>query len=67
MAGKNNEAGSQAAELDEPVLTKERLEYMADLLLELQTLAAGAGCETLSGLLHLSHAEARRKADTLTS
>ena len=39
----------------------DRLAYMADLLSELQTMAAEEGCETLAGLLALSHAEALRK------
>ena len=41
---------------------RDRLEYIADLLLELRELASDAGCETLAGLLSLSHAEAIRKA-----
>lgn len=40
---------------------RDRLEYVADLILELQTIATDAGCETLAGLLSLSHAEAMRK------
>jgi hypothetical protein len=41
---------------------RERLAYLADMLSELQTMAAREGCETLAGLLALSHAEAQRKA-----
>ena len=41
---------------------RERLAYLADMLNELQVMAAGEGCETLAGLLALSHAEALRKA-----
>jgi hypothetical protein len=41
--------------------TVERLEYVADLLMELQGIATEAGCETLAGLISLSHAEALRR------
>lgn len=41
---------------------RERLAYLADMLSELQAMAAREGCETLAGLLGLSHAEAQRKA-----
>jgi hypothetical protein len=44
----------------------ERLEYVADLLMELQGIAAEAGCETLAGLISLSHAEALRRAQNPT-
>lgn len=40
----------------------ERLEYIADLLMELQLIAEETGCETLAGLIGLSHAEALRRA-----
>ena len=40
----------------------ERLSYLADLVNELREMAAKEGCETLAGLLALSHAEAMRKA-----
>jgi hypothetical protein len=39
----------------------ERLSYLADMISELQELAAREGCVTLAGLLALSHAEARRQ------
>ncbi|MEQ1717505.1 MAG: hypothetical protein ABL907_16270 [Hyphomicrobium sp.] len=42
--------------------TRDRLEYVADLLLELQSIATQTGCETLAGLLNLSHAEALRQS-----
>lgn len=41
---------------------QERLEYVADLLAELQTIVAPAASQTLTGLLELSEAEARRVA-----
>ena len=41
---------------------RERLAYLADMLSELQVIAASEGCETLAGLLALSHTEALRKA-----
>ena len=40
---------------------RERLAYLADMLSELQVMAEREGCETLAGLLALSHAEARRQ------
>ncbi len=40
----------------------DRLEYLADLLLELQSIAVTCNCDTLAGLLALSHAEALRQA-----
>jgi hypothetical protein len=39
----------------------ERIVYLADMISEMQDLAAREGCATLSGLLSLSHAEARRQ------
>ena len=39
----------------------ERLAYLADMLSELQAIAAREGCATLSGLISLSHAEAQRQ------
>jgi len=40
----------------------DRLEYVADLLLELQSIAISSKCETLAGLLNLAHAEALRQS-----
>lgn len=40
----------------------ERLVYLADMLRELQDIAAREGCVTLAGLLALSHVEAQRQA-----
>lgn len=42
-----------------------QLEYMADLILELKGLAERAGLETLTGILALAHAEARRQRGQL--
>ncbi len=42
---------------------RERLAYLADLTLELRTLAEREGCETLAGLLALARTEALRQAD----
>lgn len=39
----------------------ERLSYLADMVGEMQDLAAREGCVTLAGLLALSHAEAQRQ------
>jgi hypothetical protein len=41
-------------------LSRDRLAYMADLLLELRDMAAAEGQATLCGLLALAEAEARR-------
>ncbi len=41
---------------------QDRLNYMADMLKEMQELASREGCPTLAGLLALSHAEAERQA-----
>ncbi len=49
----------------ERVRAAERLEYVADLLLELQAIAVTCRCDTLAGLLALSHAEALRQARQL--
>lgn len=43
----------------------ERLRYLADLISELQQLAAREGCDTLSRLLALSHLEASSQAGRL--
>jgi hypothetical protein len=40
---------------------RERLEYLADMLDELQQMAERAGCRKLSRMLAISHAEARRE------
>jgi hypothetical protein len=40
----------------------ERLLYLADLVNELQDLAAREGCETLAGILALAHLEALTQA-----
>jgi hypothetical protein len=42
-----------------------QLEYMADLILELKGMAERARLETLSGILALAHAEARRQRGLL--
>jgi hypothetical protein len=42
----------------------ERLMYLADMLGELQGIAAREGCVTLAGLLALSHVEAQRQTKT---
>jgi len=40
----------------------ERLQYAADLLTELRTIAADLGCDTLAGILGLAHSEALRQS-----
>jgi len=40
---------------------RDNLEYLADLLGELQQMAEREGCRTLSRLLAISHAEAQRE------
>lgn len=44
---------------------RNRLEYLADHLLELQELAGKSGGSTLNGLLALAHSEARIQAEAL--
>ncbi|MFN3869602.1 MAG: hypothetical protein ACK4MF_11120 [Hyphomicrobiaceae bacterium] len=39
-------------------LVAEQIEYMADMILEMQELAAHAGLSTLAGILKLAHSEA---------
>jgi hypothetical protein len=39
----------------------ELLAYLADMLSEMQEIATRQGCDTLAGLLALSHAEAQRQ------
>lgn len=45
----------------------ERLVYLADMLRELQDIAAREGCVTLAGLLALSHVEAQRQSSGTTA
>lgn len=40
----------------------ERLKYLADMVSELQEIAAREGCITLAGLLALAHVEAQQRA-----
>jgi hypothetical protein len=49
-------------EINDYVHMRDRMEYVADLLAELQVIVAPAACQTLTGLLVLSEAEARRVA-----
>ncbi len=47
--------------VSEPEPSTDRLEYVADLIAELELLAGGQpGCDTLRGLLTLAEREARR-------
>ncbi len=62
MAG--NIEGKKPVQAQAAASKAERLEYVADLLMELQGIATQAGCETLAGLISLSHAEALRKAQS---
>ncbi len=43
-------------------MTRTRMAYMADMLLELRDMAAADGHGTLAGLLGLAHAEALTKS-----
>ena len=47
--------------------TRYRLEYLADLVLDLQTLARGCGSSTLVGLLALAHSEALIRSKQLAA
>ena len=44
---------------------RDRLQYLADMLLELQAMAEREGCTTLAGLLALSQSEASLQAKGL--
>jgi hypothetical protein len=46
----------------EAELRSDYLQYIADMLLELKSMADKEGCTTLAGLLALSYAEAQLKA-----
>jgi hypothetical protein len=46
----------------EASMSATRMDYMADLLLELKGMAASEGHTTLAGILALAHAEAITKA-----
>ena len=61
MSGKSESIRPPGTTLD--AVDRDRLEYIADLLLELRTIASEAKCDTLAGLLSLSHAEALRRAN----
>jgi hypothetical protein len=61
MPREGNKGRGSLAKQSTGGLTRDRLEYVADLLLELQAIATEEGCETLAGLLALSRAEALRK------
>jgi hypothetical protein len=41
----------------------ERLNYLADMILELKHMAEKSGCLTLAGILSLAHAEACHQAE----
>jgi hypothetical protein len=56
----------QAAALSQ-TLGQDQLDYMADMIGELQKLARDSGMETLSGLLALAQVEARRNLKALSS
>lgn len=42
--------------------TVERVEYMADMILQLKDMAAEGGLHVLSGILEVAHQEARAQA-----
>lgn len=59
------ESGPQHSGIGVPPSNNERAErliYLADMLGELQDMAAREGCVTLAGLLALSHVEAQQQA-----
>ena len=62
MSGGKYMAAVDAANKESSVNTTDRLNYMADMLLEMRDMADHEGCKTLSGLLELAQAEARLKA-----
>ena len=62
--GMKMEVGQRPSGADQPqadLERSERLNYLADMLSELQDLASREGCVTLAGLLALSHVEAQRQ------
>jgi hypothetical protein len=64
------DAGARLAGAEERFDTSaraERLIYMADMLSELKDIASRDGCETLAGLLAISHVEALRQAQASQS
>jgi hypothetical protein len=65
---RNGEAARGLAEIRDPDMpatsADQRLAYIAEMVLELKSMAEQANCATLSGLLDLAHSEAnlRRRA-----
>lgn len=62
MSGGKNKMAVTKSAIEPPDVNRDRLEYMADMLLELRDMAEREGCKTLVGLLDLSHSEARQRA-----
>ena len=62
MSGGKSKVASIGSANEPPDINRDRLEYMADMLLELRDMAEREGCKTLVGLLDLSHSEARQRA-----
>ena len=62
MSGGKTKVASVGSETERPNVNQDRLEYMADMLLELRDMAQKEGCKTLVALLDLSHSEARIQA-----
>ena len=62
MSGGKNKMAVTKSAIVPPDVNRDRLEYMADMLLELRDMAEREGCKTLVGLLDLSHSEARQRA-----
>lgn len=57
--------GSKIEKDSQPALAAHKLDYMADLVLELKQLADLAGLKTLAGILALAHAEALQQVAAL--
>ena len=67
MGMKNETSGTDLNRAADQRSRADRLEYVADLLSELQDIAAEEGCEMLAGLLNLSQTESRRQARNFRS
>jgi hypothetical protein len=60
-------SGSAAPSVNQDAALPEQLDYMADMIGELQHMAERSGYGILAGILRVAHAEARRQSATLTS
>ncbi len=64
-SGLISDAGQQIHDLSLNIRTSQKIDYMADLVSELQEMAERGGLKTLAGLLALAHVEALQQAAVL--